>query len=116
MHTDSAFVAQELIEMLGAPAERVRTVHLGVPPVHAGARLRSALPEWATSYILAIGTVEPRKDLPTLVRAFGQVAPGRPGLALVIAGSEGWGGTELDEAVAACPAREPGAAAGVGGR
>jgi alpha-1,3-rhamnosyl/mannosyltransferase len=59
-----------------------------------------------TSYVLAIGTVEPRKDLPTLVRAFGQVAGGRPGLALVIAGSEGWGGTELDEAIAACPARD----------
>lgn len=92
--------------MLGVPAERVRTVYLGVPPLHAGARLRPGLPEWVTSYILAIGTVEPRKDLPTLVRAFGRVAGGRSGLALVIAGSEGWGGTELDEAVAACPARD----------
>ncbi len=106
VHADSAFVAQELTDILGVPAERVRTVYLGVPPVHAGARLRSGLPQWVSSYILAIGTVEPRKDLPTLVRAFGRVAGGRPGLALVIAGSEGWGGTELDEAVAACPARD----------
>ena len=106
VHADSGFVAQEVTEMLGVPAERVRTVYLGVPPLHAGARLRPGLPEWVTSYILAIGTVEPRKDLPTLVRAFGRVAGGRSGLALVIAGSEGWGGTELDEAVAACPARD----------
>ena len=68
--------------------------------------MRSLLPDWVTSYVLAIGTVEPRKDLPTLVRAFGRLAGARPGLALVIAGSEGWGGTELDEAVAACPARD----------
>jgi glycosyltransferase involved in cell wall biosynthesis len=106
VHADSAFVAQELTEMLDVPAERVRTVHLGVPPVHPGAPPGPVLPGWVTSYVLAIGTVEPRKDLPTLVRAFGPLAPGRPGLALVIAGSEGWGGTELDEAVAACPARD----------
>jgi alpha-1,3-rhamnosyl/mannosyltransferase len=74
--------------------------------VHDARPERPALAAWVTSYVLAIGTVEPRKDLPTLVRAFGQVAGGRPGLALVIAGSEGWGGTELDEAVAACPARD----------
>jgi len=131
VHADSGFVAQELIELLGVPAERVRTVHLGAPPLNgrppraapegdgeaagtAGAGparslvedMRSLLPNWVTSYILAIGTVEPRKDLPTLVRAFGHLAGARPGLALVIAGSEGWGGTELDEAVAACPARD----------
>jgi glycosyltransferase involved in cell wall biosynthesis len=126
VHADSAFVAQELTELLGVPAERVRTVHLGVPPLSQGAagaaRTGDAggpgaaggpleaghalLPGWVTSYVLAIGTVEPRKDLPTLVRAFGQFAGGRPGLALVIAGSDGWGGTELDEAVAACPAQD----------
>ena len=129
VHADSAFVAQELTELLGVPAERVRTVHLGAPPVdgrpplatgHAEARgsaatgparalledLRALLPDWVTAYVLAIGTVEPRKDLPTLVRAFGRLAGARPGLALVIAGSEGWGGTELDEAIAACSARD----------
>jgi glycosyltransferase involved in cell wall biosynthesis len=123
VHADSGFVAQELTEMLGVPAERVRTVHLGAPPVQGpprrtgeegaagpvralGKDLRSLLPDWVTSYVLAIGTVEPRKDLPTLVGAFGHLARARPGLALVIAGSDGWGGTELDEAVAACPARD----------
>ncbi len=106
VHADSHFVAEELTEMLGVPAERVRTVHLGVPPVHDRPSGRRLLPDWVNAYVLAIATVEPRKDLPTLVRAFGQVAAGRPGLALVIAGSEGWGGTELDEAVAACAVRD----------
>ncbi len=106
VHADSTFVAQELIEMLGVPADRVRTVHLGVPPVHDRQTVRRQLPDWVTSYVLAIGTVEPRKDLPTLVRAFGRVAGDRPGLALVIAGSEGWGGNELDEAVAASAVRD----------
>ena len=107
VHADSGFVAGEVTDMLGIPAERVRTVHLGVPPLQGHHRpLRSPLPDWVTSYVLAIGTVEPRKDLPTLVRAFGRLAGAHPGLALVIAGSDGWGGADLDEAVTACPARD----------
>ena len=32
VHTDSEFVAGEVVEALGVPAERVRAVHLGVAP------------------------------------------------------------------------------------
>ncbi len=105
VHTDSSFVAGEVIELLGAPAERVRVVPLGVrPPVPAGPpRL---LPAWVEGYVLALGTVEPRKGLPTLVEAFGMVAGRHPGLALVVAGPDGWGSAELAGAVSACPARE----------
>jgi len=105
VHTPSEFVAREVVEVFGAPPERVRAVHHGlVPPVpRPGALGGGQLPSWVTQYVLAVGTVEPRKDLPTLVRAFGSVAEDRPGLALVIAGREGWGRAQLDEAVAACP-------------
>jgi glycosyltransferase involved in cell wall biosynthesis len=37
------------------------------------------------------GTVEPRKDVPTLVAAFARVAAARPDLRLVISGADGWG-------------------------
>ena len=57
-----------------------------------------------TQYVLAVGTVEPRKDLPSLVRAFGTFAKGYPSLALVHAGPDGWGSAQLEEAIAACPA------------
>ena len=63
------------------------------------------LPEWVKSYILAVGTVEPRKGFPTLVDAFGHLAASRPGLALVIAGANGWGSAELERAIASCRAR-----------
>ncbi len=108
VHVTSAFVASEVSELLGAPSERVRVVPPGVPVVADGARLApwGRLPPWASSYVLALGTVEPRKDLPTLVRAFGMVAGHHPGLALVLAGPDGWGSDELAEAVAACPARD----------
>ncbi len=63
-------------------------------------------PQWP--YILTLGTVEPRKDLPTLVKAFDLVAKKFPELHLVLAGPEGWGGAEarLQSAISACSARE----------
>jgi glycosyltransferase involved in cell wall biosynthesis len=120
VHTDSAFVAREVVEALGVPEERVRAVHLGVAPAPApGAgttptvtggsgteELPRLLPDWVSSYVLAVGRVEPRKDLPTLVRAFGALAGNHPGLALVIAGPAGRGSEQLGDAIAASPARE----------
>ena len=110
VHTPSEFVAREVVEVFGAPPERVRAVHLGMvpPPARAGGAADglALLPVWVRQYVLAVGTVEPRKDLPTLVRAFGPVAVDHPGLALVIAGREGWGQAALDEAVDASPARD----------
>src|SRR5205807_6310535 len=45
------------------------------------------------------GTVEPRKDLPVLVAAFDQLADHHPDAHLVIAGPDGWGAGQLDEAL-----------------
>ena len=110
VHTPSEFVAREVIEYFHAPSERVRPIYHGiVPPAPdqlASAFPRGLLPSWAERYLLAVGTVEPRKDLPTLVRAFSLVGEDRPELALVIAGSERWGREGLDETVAASPIGE----------
>ncbi|MCX7622031.1 MAG: glycosyltransferase family 4 protein, partial [Acidimicrobiales bacterium] len=54
-------------------------------------------------YVLALSTVEPRKDLPTLVEAFDQLARRHRDLRLVIAGPDGWGSSALETAIAACP-------------
>jgi glycosyltransferase involved in cell wall biosynthesis len=45
----------------------------------------------APPYVLTVGTVEPRKDLATIVRAVEQVRRRRPELTLVIVGPRGWG-------------------------
>ena len=62
------------------------------------ARARSGV---TGSYIAFLGTLEPRKDVPTLVRAFDRLAGGRPDLTLVLAGAPGWGGAAVDDAIAA---------------
>jgi glycosyltransferase involved in cell wall biosynthesis len=68
--------------------------------------LRRLLPPAAERFCLAIGTAEPRKDFPGLVRAFGTVAERHPDVALVLAGPAGWGEQALDEAVAASAVRD----------
>jgi glycosyltransferase involved in cell wall biosynthesis len=64
-----------------------------------------ALPVGVERYVLAVGTAEPRKDLPGLVEAFGPVAAERPELGLVLAGPSGWGTGELETAIASSPVR-----------
>ena len=52
-------------------------------------------------FIAFVGTIEPRKNVPTLVRAFSLLAPDRPDLRLVIVGGDGWGAGEVRDAIAA---------------
>jgi glycosyltransferase involved in cell wall biosynthesis len=52
-------------------------------------------------YIAFVGTIEPRKAVPTLVEAFARLAGDHPGLRLVLAGADGWGTEQARAAIAA---------------
>ena len=54
--------------------------------------------------MLAIATLEPRKNLPHLVSAFGALAATHPDLRLVIAGRDGPARPAVDDAIARLPA------------
>ena len=51
-------------------------------------------------YVAFVGSLEPRKDVPTLVRAFDRVAAAHPDLSLVVAGGGGWSAKAVEETVA----------------
>lgn len=133
VHTPTRFVAEEVVELLGAPPQRVRAVAHGIPslglrpatgaapealvreglgaPLEREAakgppRWREHFPPWVERFVLAVGTVEPRKDYPGLVRAFDAIADRHPGVALAIAGADGWGADALEEVIAASHARD----------
>jgi glycosyltransferase involved in cell wall biosynthesis len=128
IHTDSAFVAAEVIERFAIDPAKVHTIHLSVPNVVFGssgdgdASDRSAktvrtaetaevereavgLTDKKTGapYILAIGTIEPRKDYPSLLRAFASVATANPEIRLLIVGQTGWGESAFNQALAQLP-------------
>jgi glycosyltransferase involved in cell wall biosynthesis len=50
-------------------------------------------------YVTFVGTLEPRKDVPNLVRAFDLVAATMPDLRLVLAGAPGWGMEAIEAAI-----------------
>jgi glycosyltransferase involved in cell wall biosynthesis len=99
----SATTAADLERLLDVPAGRVEVTPLGTDllpaPDERVADLRRRLGVDGP-YLLGLGTVEPRKDLPTLVRAFAALAGDLPHR-LVLAGLAGWDGGELAAAVAA---------------
>lgn len=102
VHTGSRFVAGEVMDHFGIEPDRV----LVVPPgIEMSAERRVPSPA-SPPYVLAVGTVEPRKDFPGLVRAFDMVAAGHPGLELWIAGPPGWGESELSDAVSSARHRD----------
>lgn len=97
--------------LTGAPAQRFTVIPHGVdrdrfhPPSDAEVRAARA---WAgvspdQEYIAFLGTIEPRKNVPALVRAYTRVCADRANPpALVLAGGRGWD-DDVDPAIAAVP-------------
>jgi len=81
----SAFTRDELGVLLGVPLERVRVIPNGVEPVFVpdGPRAEG-------DYVLAVGTLEPRKNLVRAVEA-ARLA----GIELRVVGAPGWGGVDV---------------------
>ncbi|MBV9660167.1 MAG: glycosyltransferase family 4 protein [Acidimicrobiales bacterium] len=96
VHTGARYVADEIASHFGVPPARIRVVPPGIElPSPGSGGDRSGPP-----YILGLGTTEPRKDFPGLVRAFDRLAARHPDLELRIAGPKGWGEDDLEAAVA----------------
>jgi len=112
LHTASEFVASEIEEVFGpglAAAGRIAVVPLGLPALGApGESIPAEVASAISSgpYVLAIGALEPRKNLPLLVGAFGAVAERHPTLRLVLAGPDGPARPAVDAATAALPANQ----------
>jgi glycosyltransferase involved in cell wall biosynthesis len=106
VHTVSDFVRAEILELFDADPARVVTVANGVDPIAEADPAAGRRAAGADRYLLAIGTIEPRKNFPALVRAFDTVARDLPALQLVIAGPDGWDGGRFEAALAACTHRD----------
>ncbi|NDJ35058.1 MAG: glycosyltransferase family 4 protein [Chloroflexi bacterium] len=91
--TDSEATRQDVLSLLGAAPDKVTTVWLGLDPHFAPATadaISALCDRYALhkGYILFVGTFEPRKNLPGLLRAYASLSADAP--QLVIAGRQGW--------------------------
>jgi len=94
---DSEFVRQEVIGHYGVSAERVTTVLLGVSPEFQPVDAATCAPVLSKfglrhgEYILAVGTLEPRKNLATALSAYTRLPEAfRKRYPLVVVGMNGW--------------------------
>ncbi|HEY7726059.1 MAG TPA: glycosyltransferase family 1 protein [Anaeromyxobacteraceae bacterium] len=85
--TVSEAARQDLASAAGVPLDRIRVTRNGVDPLFFEAR---PAPGPRTPYLLAVGTIEPRKNLPALLEAFRLLRREGRDLELVVAGRRGW--------------------------
>ena len=92
----SEFTRAETVELAGIPAERTRVVPNGVDDVFTpdGERAEG-------DYVLAVATLEPRKNLGRAVEAARDA-----GVELRVVGARGWGGVEVEGWVGEIPDAE----------
>lgn len=102
----SAATSEEVVRLVHADPATLVVAHHGVdtdafhpPTVEELAGARSAI--GAERWVAFLGTLEPRKNVSNLVRAFDRLDLGSDGTKLVLAGGRGWD-AELDEAIRSC--------------
>jgi glycosyltransferase involved in cell wall biosynthesis len=104
---DSEATRVDLIKLLNVAPEKVTTIHLAANPIFTGEHAPDEIVRTAAKYgvgrgfILSVGTLEPRKNLPTLIQAYHRLrqqhhfdAP------LVLVGGAGWIYDEIFRSIA----------------
>lgn len=101
--TDSDYVKNEIVSLLGVAPERITTIPLGVSErfyPRPQSECRTALEKNGLSYggyLLAVATLEPRKNFTGLLDAFELLpAPLRQRFPLVVVGGKGWRSHSLE--------------------
>lgn len=106
LFANSQFTKEEVLRLQGRRSEDVDVVYHGMgnvqPPIDRAdvtPALRSAWSIPSAPYLLALSTLEPRKNMPRLVEAFARIAPQRPDLRLALVGGKGWKEGPIFEAI-----------------
>jgi len=87
---------RDAVRFYNVPAEKLHVISEGVEPRFAPISNSSILEATRSRYqlpprfILYVGTIEPRKNLSTLLKAYAVLRQSQPEIGLVIAGGKGW--------------------------
>lgn len=94
---DSHATRYDLIEHLGVPPAKVTTVHLAANPLYAKEYEETAVQQTLDQYklprgfILFVGTLEPRKNIPFLLEAYDRLRQTTDvDVPLILVGRKGW--------------------------
>lgn len=95
--TGSAHAADEISRYLRVPRAKISVIPYGLSPAPRPIARNGAQALVAERYglsgrfVLAVGLLQPRKNLPRLLEAFAQIAPAHPDVQLAVVGATGWG-------------------------
>ena len=99
----SGHTAEDIVEFFKVDPQKIRVIYHGIDAAfyhgvsaEAVTGVRRKFHIQTPSYFLSIGTLEPRKNLPTLIRAFQSLPNLQSEFSLVLAGGFGW---KCDEVV-----------------
>jgi glycosyltransferase involved in cell wall biosynthesis len=90
--TDSNQARQEIMQALGIPPEQIETVYLSIDdrfqPTNSADMIAQAQARYQITppYLLFVSTLQARKNVSALIRAFEHLAPALPDVQLVLAG------------------------------
>lgn len=96
----SNFTKNQLVDRLHADPKKITVIHEGVDEKIVN---RQSPIINKDKYILFIGTIQPRKNLVTLVKAFERI---QTNTKLIIVGKNGWNYQEVLDAIATSPVKE----------
>jgi glycosyltransferase involved in cell wall biosynthesis len=96
---------RDIVRLIGAPENKISVIYEGANPIFRPLDNKEELREglrqkygFSGDFILFVSTIEPRKNIPTLIRAFRQLLDDyHLDASLVLAGREGW---KVDEVFA----------------
>lgn len=91
---NTAFIKNEAIELLQIPEEKIDVIPMAPAALYHQTEKSASRPGriagfTAKDYILYVGTVEPRKNLKVLIKAFSDIRA-KHDISLIIAGKLGW--------------------------
>ncbi len=110
IHTISQFTAGEIEALFGVPSSKIVVIPPGVNPIFLQHKppFSETLSKYGVrsgSYVLSVSTLEPRKNLKTLLLAYANLPHIiRNSMPLLVIGARGWGEIELPADVAALEA------------
>lgn len=99
-HTDHIIAVSEAtkgdaIRLLGVPQDKITIIYEAANPIYRPSQGSDSTVEreygLSSPFILFVGTIEPRKNLPTLLRAYRRLLDQyKPSVKLVVVGEKGW--------------------------
>ena len=101
----------DLVSFFSVPPEKVRVVHLPAAKCFSPERSKEDVSLQSryglgANFILFTGSLEPRKNIPLLIKAFEQVHQNHLDIQLVLAGKRGWLFEEIFKVLERSPAKQ----------